>query len=302
MDSERVKLSYDKILVSGFPYRFSFAIINPQVTLITDDNPLHLATDKIECAFNFNLKKLQVTLSTPVIQRSEEDNSSVSYLFQNEEGLLGVIKFSQPLYYLSDGHSPFSAIKSASFYLDNLDGVSEGRKIFSFYDILLRLDKQSSLALEENMIKLHLSYRGEDGLMSFNEAELSLDMRMINDIKSASKRVIINEMSLVLDESESSMAGDMIMTSLAAPTGKFFLKFQDYSGFIDSLVPQDFSIPPDDVKRLIALTKKVDGIAQDQGITNIDYDKSAKVDIELTSDDIKIGDKSLSEFLRGIGD
>lgn len=300
LESDNIKVSYDKISMSGFPGIWKISIKNPRFTLIDSIHLKQISTASIDCLVDFTFKKMTLVISDTVHQDQDIDQVHDRYTWQADQNILARIKFNSPLYEVGKNDSVSQIIKSFNLYTNRAVGIFEGKEICAISNIAIEINKLLRADSESSLIKAHARYTGEDAFLGFNEAELTLDLTVTYwDRLKPSRSININEFYLVVDDASASMEGEISLVAGRLPKGEFLVKVDNYEAAVDKIIPASFNVPKTTLKDVIVRAAEVastEKATEATASTLLVQDKTVHFNVTFSEKGVQIGGVNLTKF------
>lgn len=320
-ESDNIKISYDNIKISGYPFNWKILITQPKVKLIDHVNSKEFSGKNITLTVDFSVKKATIDLG-PYIKKIENyGDKSLDYLVRSDEDIKGIVKLNKPLYKMAKDDDLKSITKSIQLSNKLLSvfkqDQGQDQEIFNIKNLGFLLRKTNNLEGENIFLLLNVDYDSPENHLNLKNASLDLatSLKFVHDNNEATtlNNFTIERLIFTCDnDAKIDLKGGMQFFTGRLPEGKLSLELENYHTIIDKLVPNNIIFSKKIIKAIIAkavTTTSSESLASEPPVinpdtvaeVNIPYNKieKAKFDIEFSDKGINIGSINLLELKFG---
>jgi len=304
-ESDNLKISYNAVKFSGYPFNWKITIIEPRLKLIDHVNSKEFSSDNIILGVAFSAKKATVNFGSFVKEVDNYGDKTFTYDMRSDEDIKGVSKFNKPLYKISKDDNLKELIKSLQFNNKSLLIFKDEQEIFKINDLAFFMAKKN-LAKNENIsLVLNMNYDSEKNIANFKNANLeivtSLSFAPDSEDSAILQNLNIEKFAFICDhDSKIALNGVLEFFANKLPHGKLSFELENYHSVIDKLLPNNIIFSKKLIKTIIA---KAINKASDEPLiigeesNNLSHNiEKAKFDIEFSDRGINIGSINLLEL------
>ncbi|WP_347939361.1 hypothetical protein [Rickettsia oklahomensis] len=302
-ESDNLKISYNVIKFSGYPFNWKITVIDPKVKLIDHVNSKEFTSANIVLNIAFSTKRATLNFG-PLIREVENYGDKIfTYDVRSNDDIKGISKFNKPLYKILKDDNLKEVLKSIQLNNTALSIFKDNQEIFKINDLAFLIRKQN-LASEENIsLFLNMNYNSEKDILNFKNANLDIavSLNFTEDEKDSAILQHVNIVKFIFtcdNNSKVNLNGALQFFANKSPEGKLYFELENYNSIIDKLLPNNIIFSKKIIKTIIAkaINKASDkDLNIDQNDTNLAYNniENAKFDIEFSDKGINIGSINL---------
>lgn len=293
-ESDNIKISYSDIKVSGFPFVWEVKILDPKISLTDQLKTSEFLSKYLSVIFNYKLTEMRINFDKSVSFHDSRDTDTQVYVLSSigESPLVG-LKFEKLIFLLNNSELS-NSLKSIK--INNLGFVvnREQEQVFAVSDVGLVFDKTVGEKLENINIKIAGEYKSETSFFKFQNANLSLDIDYITNLEiigeqeanvSFERLVNITEGDFAFDKATLGLKGSIQLSRNKLPEGELAVSITGYPELMDAIIPEDFIVSGQYMKRLISRAVSVEPREEPEG--------DAKFKIKFGSEGASIGNINL---------
>lgn len=304
LETDNLKISYDKLTISGFPKIWKIEIIGPHIKLIERTSAYDIHVQKLQCSLDSSFKEVKLLFGHDLQYNQSIKDKIRKYTIHATDNIILSFKFDQPLYQLSNYEQLQSYLKSFNTNNKLLIIRDDTHHIFDIKELVISVIHNFAIDIEGIVLSLKATYDKVDDKISGTSAPLiNFDAifktrKTVNsDAMHNNTMFVANDLQVIFDDAKLRLQGSVNLTKDQLPNGRIFVNLNNYNSIIDSLVPDSLIMSRAALKTLIAKIT-------DHNI-NIDRDDLDKVfgaqddvqfDIVLSEKGVNIGSINLLEF------
>ncbi|ADE29709.1 RP198 family tick cell line-upregulated protein [Rickettsia prowazekii] len=307
-ESDNLRIYYNAIKFSGYPFNWKINITDPKVKLIDHINSKEFICKNIVIDISFSTKRATLNFG-PFIQIDNYGDKPFTYNVHSDNNINGISKFNKPLYKVSQDDSLKEILKSIKLNNKTLSIFKDNQEIFKINDLAF-LIKKHNLASQENIsLFLNMHYYSEKDILNFKNANLDMatSFKFAKNGKDAAILENLNIERFIFtcdNESKVNLNGTLQFFANKLPKGILSFELENYNSIVDKLLPNSILFSKKTIKTIIAkaMNKTSDEqLNTDKNDTNSVYNniKNAKFDIAFSDKGINIGSMNLLELTLG---
>jgi hypothetical protein len=290
-----MKLTYERISVTGFPAIWHVKIKEPRLKLASNNDHKEISSGEIECIFDLSFKKAKLVIYNKIVQEQDFGQEKIHYYLESKEPIITSLKFTKPFYKLSKNSNLLTSVKTFKLNDINLNATFHNEKIFNISNLTVNLNRIYNNDAQDISIKMQGGYEGQNYLLGFNSGHLKLDLLFTNAQNDANNIYKVNNFELDIDgDSKINLIGSLENSLDKLPEGRFFVVLSNYLKVIDKLVHPNFVVSRSTLKQVVARESK-SKIFDTQSDNSIINNQTA-FEINLTQEGIKIGSTNLFDI------
>ncbi|WP_316354603.1 hypothetical protein [Candidatus Trichorickettsia mobilis] len=300
LDTDNIKITYDKLAISGFPKMWKIEIIAPQIRLIDHTSVHDLHIPKLLCLLDFSFKKMKLLLE-PVFhyQQLVKDQIKEYKIHAADTNIIISLKLDQPLYQLSDQAQLATIIKSFELNNTSLTVSNNHQDIFDINDLGIFVAASLLADSEDILLRMKAVYKSKNETLNLNSAVIDFDalfkfVKNTDNTTLYNKGFTINNLHIGLEKAKVNLHGTMNLSKGTLPQGRFFVNLNNYNEVVDKLVPDNFIISRPIFKKLITRAVSIDSNLNNS--SNIVIPNDAQFDIVFSEKGINIGSINLLDL------
>lgn len=261
-DTDNIKISYDKVAISGFPFAWNIIFHSMKITSIEKDGLNEVLLENV--SIRYYLYRIKIALGNiisfndarnPEYTKNHKISSKIAHnvdinydipIFQIQvddifKNITSVEFNVAPIKYLSDGQLKFEI---SGGYLKVNKSVAQNKEIFKIKAAA------NAVILNNNSLNLQLLLDTDYIIPSGSEVETS------NLESEYDYRIILNKLLIKSDQSMLNLSGALNFKKDVAPIGKLKIIFKNYLSLIDELLPDNFIISKTEINNFIDTNAK----------------------------------------------
>lgn len=260
-DTDNVKISYDKVAISGFPFAWNIIFHSMKITSIEKDGLNEILLNNL--SIKYYLYKIKIAVGNIISfndTRNPEDIKNHKIISKINHDI--DISYDIPIFQVQIDDI-FKNITSVEFNIAPVKYSSEGQLKFETTEGYLRINK--SIAQNREIFKIKAA---TDATIVNNKnlnLRLLLDTHyiipLISEVDSNPEseydyRVIFNKLLIKSEQSMFNLSGALNFKREMAPIGKLKIIFKNYSSLIDELLPDNFIFSKTEISNFINTNSK----------------------------------------------
>lgn len=261
-DTDNIKISYDKVAISGFPFAWNIIFHSMKITSIEKDGLNEVLLENV--SIRYYLYRIKIALGNiisfndarnPEYTKNHKISSKIAHnvdinydipIFQIQvddifKNITSVEFNVAPIKYLSEGQLKFEI---SGGYLKVNKSVAQNKEIFKIKAAA------NAVILNNNSLNLQLLLDTDYIIPSGSEVETS------NLESEYDYRIILNKLLIKSDQSMLNLSGALNFKKDVAPIGKLKIIFKNYLSLIDELLPDNFIISKTEINNFIDTNAK----------------------------------------------
>ncbi|AFB25890.1 MULTISPECIES: hypothetical protein [spotted fever group] len=308
-ESDNLKISYNVVKFSGYPFNWKITVTDPKVKLINHVNSLEFTCKNIVLNIAFSTKRAALNFGPFIREVDNYGDKTFTYDVRSDDDIKGIGKFNKPLYKISKDDNLKEILKSIQLNNKALLIFKDNQEIFKINDLAFLIRKQN-LASEENIsLFLNMNYYSEKDILNFKNANLDI-AASLNFAEDGEDSAILQNFNIERfiftcdNDSKINLNGDLQLFANKLPKGKLYFELENYNAIVDKLLPNNIIFSKKIIKTIIAkaINKASDvQLNTEQNDSNSAYNNitKAKFDIEFSDKGINIGAINLLELKLG---
>ncbi|WP_341787027.1 hypothetical protein [Rickettsia endosymbiont of Cantharis rufa] len=308
-ESDNLKISYNAVRFSGYPFNWKIIVTDPKLKLIDHVNSKEFISKNIVLDIAFSTKKATLNFGPFIREADNYGDKTFTYDVRSNDDINGIGKFNKPLYKISKNDNLKDVLKSIQLNNKALLIFKDDQEIFKINDLALFIRKQN-LASEENIsLFLNVNYASKKDIFNFKNADLDIAafLKFVEDGEDSAllQNFTVERFIFTCDnDSKVNLNGALQFFANKLPEGKLSFELENYNSIVDKLLPNNIIFSKKIIKTIItkAIHKASDeGLNIDQTDVNSAYNniEKAKFDIEFSDKGINIGSINLLELKLG---
>jgi hypothetical protein len=301
LDTDNIKITYDKLVISGFPKMWKIEIIAPQIRLIDHTSVHDLHIPKLLCLLDFSFKKMKLLLERDFYYQQLVKGQIKEYKIHaaDNDNIVISLKLDQPLYQLSDQTQLTTIIKSFELNNTSLTVSNNDQNIFDINDLGIFVAANLLADSEDILLRMKAVYKSKNETLNFNSAVIDFDalfkfIKNTDNTTLYNKGFTINNLHIGFEEAKVNLHGTMNLSKGKLPQGRFFVNLNNYNEVVDKLMPDNFIISKPILKKLITRAVSIDSNLNNS--SNIVIPNDAQFDIVFSEKGINIGSINLLDL------
>lgn len=310
LQNDNIKIHYKDAGISGFPWNWQITLDRPQISLSNPMGEYKLSAENLEFTFCFWMKDVSINAGHKFslnhnilqsdLQNAPGEITENNYYINAASDLILVLDTHNRVYEIDDHQGAFwDILDHLSFSQDKIKISYDESDIFELSDLKLNLkkkiivDDEEESKLDEFDIKLRGKYNSDTNYFQIKSSMIEANLSyLINEESSSNNKeydrlLNVNKLHMDFDEAFLEIAGKIKLFKTKQAEGKLRLTMKKYSSLIDILVPENFRIPQQYIKKTIAkaiISTEGNKILEDQ----------VSLDLEFSESGLQIGKLSLS--------
>lgn len=269
-DTDNIKISYDKVAISGFPFAWNIIFHSMKITSIEKDGLNEVLLDNV--SVRYYLYRIKIALGNIISFNDAKDpeytknHKILSKIAHNID-----ITYDIPIFQLQV-NDILKNITSLEFNISPIKYSSAGELKFETTQGYLRVNKSSTQHKE--IFKIHAA---ADAII-FNNTNLNLQLFLdtnyiiplsvgidSNNLEAEyDYRIVLNKLLIKSNQSMLNLSGALNFKKDMAPIGKLKIIFKNYPSLIDELLPDNFIVSKTEVNNFIDTNAKYEN---DEGLS-----------------------------------
>lgn len=320
-ESDNLKISYNAVKFSGYPFNWKITILDPKIKLIDHVNSKEFSSENIILGVAFSTKKATLNFGSYVKETDNYGDKTHIYDLRSDQGIKGIGKFNKPLYKISKDDDLKEVLKSIQVDNKSLLIFKDDLEIFKINDLAFFIAKKNLAESENISLVLNMNYDSDTDIANFKNANLetaaSLSFVPDGEDSAILQNFNVERFIFICDhDSKINLNGGLKFFANKLPQGKLSFELENYNSIIDKLLPNNIIFSKKLIKAIIAkAVNKVsdESLALDQkgsdqtvdqkgsNDLNPDYNtiEKAEFDIEFSDKGINIGSINLLELKLG---
>ena len=261
-DTDNIKISYDKVAISGFPFSWNIIFHSMKITSIEKDGLNEVLLENV--SIRYYLYRTKIALGNIISfndARNPEYTKSHKILSKTEHNI--DINYDIPIFQIQVDDI-FKNITSLEFNVSPTKYSSEGQLKFEIAEGYLKVNK--SIVQNKEIFKI----KAATDAVILNNNNLNLQLLLdtnyiiplVSEIESNNLeaeydyRIILNKLLIKSDQSMLNLSGALNFKKEMAPIGKLKIIFKNYPSLIDELLPDNFIISKTEINNFIDTNAK----------------------------------------------
>jgi hypothetical protein len=261
-DTDNIKISYDKVAISGFPFAWNIIFHSMRITSIEKDGLNEVLLENV--SVRYYLYRIKIALGNiisfndarnPEYTKNHKISSKIAHNID--------INYDIPIFQ-RQVDDIFTNITSVEFNVSPIKYLSEGQLKFETSEGYLRVNK--SVAQNKEIFKIKAAANAV--ILNNNSFNLQLlidtdyIMPLPSEIESNNLeaeydyRIILNKLLIKSDQAMLNLSGALNFKKEVAPIGKLKIIFKNYPSLIDELLPDNFIISKTEINNFIDTNAK----------------------------------------------
>ncbi|MGX6960535.1 MAG: hypothetical protein ACIPMY_04900 [Rickettsia endosymbiont of Pentastiridius leporinus] len=311
-ETDNLKISYNNVKFSGYPFHWKITIIDPKVKLIDHVNSKEFSSENVILTITYSTKKAALNFGPFIRENDNYSDKIFTYDMRSNEDIKGITKFNKPLYKISKDDDLQEIIKSIKLNNKSLLIFKDNQEIFKINDLDFFISKKDLDKNERISLVLNMNYESEQDIANFKNAniEMSAFLTFTPDSENSAILQDINIDKLVFTcdkDAKINLNGTLQFFANKLPEGKLSFELENYNSIVDKLLPHNILFSKKIIKTIIAKAiNKAPGenlMIDQQKSTDLNsaYNniEKAKFDIEFSDKGINIGSINLLELRLG---
>jgi len=260
IDTDNIKISYDKVGITGFPFAWKIIFSSMKITSIEQDGLDEILLDKV--SIKYYLYKINILLGSKIYfsdSKNPEPQKDHKIFSQTDHKIY--INYNIPVLQIKNDNI-FKDIKSLEFHISPIKYWIGEQLTMEIAQGNLSINK--SILQNKEMFKVQAS---SEAVVSQNQnLNFLLDTHYIvslNDIIGLENaetkydyRIIVNKLLVKYDESILNFSGALNLKKDIPPEGKLKIVAKNYHSLIDELLPDNFVISKAEIKNFIDINSE----------------------------------------------
>lgn len=311
-ESDNLKISYNNVKFSGYPFKWKITISEPKIKLIDHVNSKEFSSDNIILGVALSTKKATLNFGSYIREIDNYGDKIFTYDMRSNENITGIGKLNKPLYKISKDDDLKEVIKSIQLNNKSLSIFKDELEIFKINNLAFFIAKKNLAENENISLLLNMDYDSEKNIANFNNANLDIatSLSFVPDGEDSAilQSFNIEKFVFICDrDSKINLNGALQFFANKLPQGKLSFELENYNSIVDKLLPNNIVFSKKLIKAIInkAVSKASDEsliIAQkglDDSSPEYNNIEKAKFDIEFSDKGINIGSINLLELKLG---
>ena len=308
-ESDNLKIYYNVVKFSGYPFNWKITVTDPKVKLIDHVNSKEFTSENIVLNIAFSTKRATLNFGPFIREVANYGDKTFTYDIRSDDDIKSIGKFNKPLYKISKDDNLKEIFKSIQLNNKALSIFKDNYEIFKINNLAFLIRKQN-LASEENIsLSLNMNYDSTKDILNFKNANLdiAISLKFTKDGENSAILQNFNIERLIFtcdNDSKVTLNGALLFFANKLPEGKLYFELENYNSIVDKLLPNNIIYSKKIIKTIIAkaINKASDtDLNIDQNDTNWTYNNidKAKFNIEFSDKGINIGSINLLELKLG---
>lgn len=311
-ETDNLKISYNNVKFSGYPFNWKITIIDPKVKLIDHVNSKEFSSENVILTITYSTKKAGLNFGPFIREIDNYSDKIFTYDMRSNEDIKGISKFNKPLYKISQDDDLQEIIKSIQLNNKSLLIFKDNQEIFKINDLDFFISKKDLDKNERISLVLNMNYDSEQDIVNFKNANLEISAFLTFSPDGENSAILqdvnIEKLIFTCDkDSKINLNGAMQFFANKLPEGKLSFELENYNSIVDKLLPNNILFSKKIIKSVIAKAiNKTSGEnlmidQQESTDSNSAYNniEKAKFDIEFSDKGINIGSINLLELKLG---
>lgn len=298
LESDNLKISYEKLEMYGFPKQWKVKFTNPTIKFIHYTNFRELSTEEVIWIIDPTFKKAYIEFSNSIKQIHKLNNNQSEFFINSQERLKALIKFDKLFYKINTADNLLSIFKTFKFNNDLFSFSFQGEVKFNLLNTALIINKKKENNIHE--IKFETEYVKIENLLPSKQAILNLNLihnSQDSEIHDLTQILKVNNFSLDFKDSNMKLNGKIHFFKTRKPEGKVMVNLTNYAIFFNNIIPNDFMLPKSYLEKIIANVEDNEDLEeQDTRLINKEPKKDAKLDIEFSERGVQVNNVYLINF------
>ena len=254
--SDNIKISYQDVKISGFPFNWQVSFVSPKLTFIEQKSLRDIVLSGLNIKFDYLLQHVIFDFGTMINCTHTQEELMREYRFFSEQSVELNISFKEPIYFL-ESHSLWEdGISSVKLDLPLVHVRSAERENFSLSGIHVLSKREQEGAVSRTYLKLLGNYNAANTYSRPGAAHLLLDLSYLinNNSKVAEEKLEFNrriellKAKFSLDNTSIDLSGFINLTKSSAPHGELDVAIEQYNEFMNLVVMQNWEDSIDYIK------------------------------------------------------
>lgn len=260
LNSDNIKLSYQDIKLSGFPFNWQVTFIDSKIVIIEQKSLKEISIPKLNAQFNYLAQAMDIRLDETINFRDAKEDGMQDYNLISDKNMAIQISFQKPVYFMDSTSPWYNFIEDARFDLTETKVQIGRKKIFSISDIQLSYEQETNAPMHKRNLTLQGNYNSSSQDMKINKAKLLVDLGCLSnalDMEDEAHsiyehKVALSKLKLEIDDSSCDMRGFLNLNESSAPQGELDISLIKYPDIINRVVPKDFIVSASYLNKMIA--------------------------------------------------
>ncbi len=299
LGSDNIEVSYSDTSIGGFPFLWSFTLLEPKITLINQSSIGELSTEEVRFYFNYDLSSVRVQLPKKIGYKENQAEISYDYSLISDNRITADISFVEPLLFIKKDIIDVEYIRSFDLSIPFVKNILDNRDIFHIKTSKLQFNRKDvGDDIAEYDVKLTGEYKSLASYLKLDKANLLFDASYIvsNDsfIEKSDRdfdhKIKVRKGLFQFDNAFVDISGVVKLTRASLPQGKIKVSMAQYQDVVDLLVPEDFMISKSYIKKVIAKATmpSLNKVASNEDVIGFE--------IDFSNNGVSIGDLNLLEL------
>ncbi|HJD55987.1 MAG TPA: hypothetical protein LFW21_05060 [Rickettsia endosymbiont of Pyrocoelia pectoralis] len=299
-ETDNLKISYNNVKFSGYPFNWKVTIIDPKVKLIDHVNSKEFSSENIILTVTYSTKKAALNFGPFIREVDNYSDKIFTYDMRSNEDIKGIGKFNKPLYKISKDDALQEIIKSVKLNNKSLLIFKDNLEIFKINDLDFFISKKDVDNNERISLVLNMNYDSEQDIANFKNANLEMSAFVTFTPDGENSAILqdinVDKLAFTCDkDAKINLNGALRFFANKLPEGKLSFELDNYNSIVDKLFPNNILFSKKIIKAIIA--KAINKAADENLIINPQestYMNSAYNNIEKAKFDIEFSDKGIN--------
>ncbi len=294
-NSDNLKISYNDVNISGFPYEWKISFISPKIVLIEQDKFQEFTPDIISISHDFF--NSEINFGKNINYQKLDLDLNVKYSLLIEEDLIFKITYKKALFFIEKINNIFDHIKLINISTPTIIAIDDNKELFKIDSIKALIGQETKNFIDLYKIKMAVNFNHNEDHSGTGKTQFLLDMNYLinegvffNQVKDIEfdRKIELNNFQLKYEDSEINLNGYINFNRTSPPTGKIDCSMIQYQKIVDKIVPDNFIFSKSFIKKVISK-------AHNPEISREDF-TNANFKIEFSNKGATIGKLNLLEL------
>lgn len=291
--TDNIKLTHSGMGIAGFPFNWKVNVYSPKISFLDDHSSVEIESQDAEFIFSFGLKKTCIDLGQNFYFHHVTGEESTKYIAKSTDKLILHISTDRRIYEIDDHKDAFYDVIDNSHLEDELISVFEQEndnqesEVFTIKDFAISLQKQSNEIKDNILLTLKGNYNSDTRFFEFKSSSIDAKVKYYlddsnNETKEYDRMIDIQKFYMDFDDAFLDSKGTIKLLRTDIPSGQFVISMKYYNRIINMLVPNDFILSKDYIKKIIS--KAVMNSGNGNG-----NEELAKFEVKFSNQGVSVG-------------
>lgn len=297
IQTDNIQILHSGLNISGFPYSWKVNLSSPKILLIDNHSSIEIGSQDIEIDFSFGLKETQIDLGRNFIFTNLVDQKSAKYSVRASTNLILYANTNRRIYEIDDHKDVFYNVIDHVYIEDPLISILEQEEdtqeaeVFTVKDFAIAMQKQYDGNQDNIFFTLKGRYKSDARFFDFKSSSIDARIKYYFDDTDNSQRdydrmIDVQKLYVDFDDAFLDSKGAIKLARADVPSGEFTLSMKHYDRIINILIPQDFILSQNYIKKIISKT------VMNSGVSRNDEDP-IKFEFKFSNEGVSIGNFNL---------